>query len=164
MVFALFFMITVASCGYSMDTPRLPGDVRTVFIRPVRNLTDKGGLDAAVRAAIRQQLAQKTNLQLVSQSNADAILEIDLTGFSSNLVRSVVNTDVTSITLQISSTITLRDNRKADTVILKSLVNSSATAILQSAALVTPAVQETGLETLLKDYAQKVEDSLFTHF
>jgi len=82
-------LAAVAGCGYQFSGrgEEFPKDIRTVFIEPFVNRTREVGLDRELMTALKIELHQKGQLQVVGRlDEADAVLSGVLRVFDSRVV------------------------------------------------------------------------------
>jgi len=88
-VVGLFLLMVVEGCGYHFSGrgESFPKDIRTVFIEPFVNRTREVGLDRELMTALKIELHQKGQLQVVGRlDEADAVLSGVLRVFDSRVV------------------------------------------------------------------------------
>lgn len=79
-VLASSLLLFCGCSGYQLGS-QLPKDISSVYVPTVRNQTDEPLLENEVTRAILEQIQRDGSLKIVSEEDADAILEVAITSY-----------------------------------------------------------------------------------
>jgi hypothetical protein len=160
----LAVLLVVSGCGYSLETPRLPGNAGTLAIGTIRNRTFTGELDVRLQHRLRSLLLKHPGFELSVPERSDLILDIELTEFRAVRARDLATTSLTSVSYQLIGLVSVYDRRHSRYHIRRQPVNSVSRLDFDTPTVETPAIRDEGLEDALQSFSVQVENLLFLTF
>ena len=153
-----------AGCGYTRETPRLPGNAGTVAIGNIRNRTLTGAADVRLGHRLRALLLKHPGIQLATPEHSDLVLDIELTLLRVVRARNLATTSLTSVSYQLAGEVSVYDRRTSQYFVFRQLVQSISHLDFDSPTIETPGIRDEGLDDAIQSFATQVENLLFLSF
>jgi outer membrane lipopolysaccharide assembly protein LptE/RlpB len=104
-------LVLGAGCGYSLRG-NLPPDVKTVGVPIFRNLTAEPAVEGFITRAVVEAFVRNGRLRVVNPSQADAILEGEVVGYTVFATAFNPNENITAYRLVVTLNLTFRDVKR----------------------------------------------------
>lgn len=161
---AVALAATIAGCGYTRESPRLPGNAGTVSIGTIRNRTLTGEVDVRLGHRLRALLLKHPGIELATPDHSDLVLDIELTLLRVVRTRNLATTSLTSVSFQLAGTVSVYDRRTSQYYVYRQTVQSVSRLDFDSPTVETPGIRDEGLDDAIQSFAAQVEDMLFLSF
>jgi hypothetical protein len=153
-----------SACGYTLGSPRLPGNASRLALAPIRNRTLTGEVDVRLGHELRQLLLRHPGIVLTDINSSELIMDIEITYMQVLRVRDLEAVNVSNITYSMYGLVSLYDRRAHRYSFSRVPVSSFAHQDFDSPVTETPAVRDEGLNIAVNSFAQRIETVLFTSF
>ena len=165
-VMGLALAAWLSACGYSMDSPGLPAQHRTLAVNTIRNATFTAELDVRLQRELRRLLFRDAGIHVVPQSGTDLVLQIEVSEIRVSRRRSVDDTSVGQLTYNLNGLVSLREISSGRFLISRRAIaaNSRLDFDEEAETLETPAVRDEGLNDAIELFAARVVDALLVDF
>jgi len=157
-------VLLLAGCGYSRETPRLPGNAGTIAIATIRNRTTQGEVDVRLGHELRALFLKHPGIQMGSLDHTDLVLDIELTLMRVIRNRDLASTNLTSVQFQLVGDVSVYDRRTSQYFFYKLPVESLSRLDFDSPTIETPAIRDEGLDDAIRSFAERIENMLFYTF
>ncbi len=153
-------VLVLLGCGYRpLGTQALPGEIHRLHLASISNGTYRPGIEGQVGAAILRRLQFATQLQVVPEPSAEAVLGGKISTYQ-NLPIAFQQTDIgqrflVRLTLQMTLTDRLKGN-----VVLKEDVIGEAYYTAGTGAAATRAAEDEAVQRAAQDLATRAVDRL----
>jgi len=161
---AILLAAAVAGCGYSRESPRLPGNAGTVAIGNIRNRTLTGEVDVRLGHRLRALLLKHPGIELAAPEHSDLVLDIELTLLRTVRARNLSTTNLTSVSFQLAGQVSVYDRRTSQYYVFRQTVQSTSRLDFDSPTVETPGIRDEGLDDAIQAFALQVENLLFLSF
>ena len=165
--FGVLFVLIVSGCGYVIEgsNPVLPNEAQTLVLLPIQNQTFKAGLETDLVEQMGRLLRSNSSVKMLTSRQADLSLSITLTNLqtsSSGLRKDQISTGVKAV---LQGAVILEDLRTGNMVWEEKMfqVNLSESGDIDSDAVSNVSLSGS-IRELIKKFAKKVYDRLFTNF
>ena len=152
-------IIMVAGCSYTSQTV-LPDYITKINLKPVKNTTFYSGLGEKLTVQLSQELASDNRIHLVDQSNADAVLSVEIYHYNKKAVEVDERGRAREYEITLTTKVTLFDQIKNQIFWSEEKIEDSAeyTTSLSSVNDLASEVEgiDEALENLALDIAHRV--------
>ena len=160
----LLAIVSLAACGYGMESPSLPNQRQSIGIDPIRNNTYEAELDVRLQEELRRRLFRDAGIRVAQPERSDLVLTVELKQLSLTRIRDVDSTNVRKLTLNMAGAMTLRDTVTGQVLYDKVPVNATTRYDLPESAVETPAVRDDALGDVIGVFADNVVRRLLLSF
>ena len=158
-------LASAASCGYGFrhQQSNLPPDIRTISIPMFKNRTNELRLEAVVTEQVRYQFSQSQILKIVSEGEADVILEGIVTSVSSDDVSltETVRSQQRRVRVGMSVTLTRTDNGE---LLYRGSVSQQRSYAIGGDNSATLEARADALRLVARTAAQTIHDGVLQNF
>jgi outer membrane lipopolysaccharide assembly protein LptE/RlpB len=160
---ALALAVLVGGCGYSVHGT-LPGDVKTIAVPIFQNLTREPAVEGLITRAVVEAFSTNGRLKVVPSSQADAVLDGEVVGYSVFSIAFDQNSNVRQYRLVVSVNLQLRDRRKNEVLFKQSGVREQVDFRVQNAVSQTISLEETALKAAAVEVGRSIVSLTITRF
>ena len=108
-ILALLVLLLLGSGCYYTFSPNLPEGITTVAVPVVKNTTYRFGIEQELTTAVIEELLTNSPLTVSSEENADALLDITITGYYTRAVNYDTDESVKQRELKVTLDVVFRD-------------------------------------------------------
>jgi outer membrane lipopolysaccharide assembly protein LptE/RlpB len=160
---ALALAILVGGCGYSVHGT-LPADIKTIAVPIFQNLTREPAVEGLITRAVVEAFSTNGRLKVVPASEADAVLDGEVTGYNVFSIAFDQNANVRQYRLIVSVNLQLRDRRKNEVLFKQSGVREQVDFRVQNAVSQTISLEETALKAAAVEVGRSIASLTVTRF
>jgi outer membrane lipopolysaccharide assembly protein LptE/RlpB len=158
----LVLAVLLGGCGYTVRGT-LPSHINTVAVPIFRNRTTEPAVESFITRAVVEAFSTNGRLKVVSQGQADAILEGEITSYSVTSIAFDRNANVRQYRLTVAVNLRMRDVRR-NTVLFHQDVREQADFSVQNAVSQTISREETALRAAAVDIGRAIVSLAITRF
>ncbi|HYB73258.1 MAG TPA: LPS assembly lipoprotein LptE [Candidatus Sulfotelmatobacter sp.] len=148
--------LLIAGCGYRpLGTEGLPANVHSVAIGPIANSTFQAGLQGQLGEALHQRLLADGRVRVRPSTEADAVIETIITGYSNEGVGWDANGVARRSRVQVTAGMILRDRQTYRVLISEGMVGE-AYYTAGSGVGTTLAAEDGAARRAVRDLADRV--------
>jgi outer membrane lipopolysaccharide assembly protein LptE/RlpB len=159
----LALAVLVSGCGYSVNGT-LPADVKTIAVPIFQNLTRQPAVEGLITRAVVEAFSTNGRLRVVPASEADAVLDGEVAGYSVFSIAFDQNSNVRQYRLVVSVNLQLRDRRKNEILFKQSGVREQVDFRVQNAVSQTISLEETALRAAAVEVGRSIVSLTITRF
>ncbi len=160
---ALALAFLLGGCGYTVGGT-LPADIKTISVPIFQNLTREPAVEGLITRAVVEAFSTNGRLKVVPSSEADAVLDGEVVGYSVFSIAFDQNSNVRQYRLVVSVNLQLRDRRKNEVLFRQSGVREQVDFRVQNAVSQTISLEETALKAAAVEVGRSIVSLTITRF
>ena len=155
--------VLLAGCGYTVGGT-LPSHIQTVSVPIFRNSTREPGVESLVTRAVVEAFSTNGRLKVVSRSDADAVLDGEITGYSIASIAFDKDANVRLYRLIITVNLRMQDVRRNAVLFEQNQVQEQADFRVQAQVSQTISREETALRVAATEIGRAIVALAVTRF
>jgi outer membrane lipopolysaccharide assembly protein LptE/RlpB len=160
---ALAAVLLAGGCGYTVGGT-LPSHIQTVSVPIFRNSTREPGVESLVTRAVVEAFATNGRLKVVNRSEADAVLDGEITGYSIASIAFDKDANVRLYRLVVTVNLRMSDVRRNSVLFEQSQVQEQADFRVQGQVSQTISREETALRVAATEIGRAIVALAVTRF
>jgi len=160
---ALAVVLLATGCGYTVGGT-LPSHIKTIAVPIFRNTTREPAVEGFITRAVVEAFSTNGRLKVVSASQADAILEGDITGYSVSSIAFDQDANIRLYRLTVTVNLRLRDVRQKKLLFQQNAVQEQADFRVIGQVSQTISREETALRSAATDIGRSIVALAVTRF
>jgi hypothetical protein len=157
-------LLGLGACGYHQDVPTLPGGANALHLQRIANLTGVGELDVRLRAELEARFSRQAHLRLAPSERSALSLQVALIELTTDRLLDPAITSDRTFLYTLRGAMTLTDQRSGRKLIDNDPIAVQVSRIYGPAVRDTPAIRNEGVNDVLAQFAEEVEQRLFRSF
>jgi outer membrane lipopolysaccharide assembly protein LptE/RlpB len=159
----LLALVVLGGCGYTVRGT-LPSHIQTVAVPIFRNRTSEPAIEGFITRAVVEAFATNGRLRVVNTSEADAILDGEIVGYTITSIAFDKDANVRLYRLLVTLNLTMRDVRQKTVLFHQDAVREQADFRVQNAVSQTISREETAVRAAAVDIGRAVVSLAVTRF
>jgi len=159
----LALAVMVGGCGYGVHGT-LPRDVKTIAVPIFQNLTREPAVEGLITRAVVEAFSTNGRLKVVPASEADAVLDGEVVGYSVFSIAFDKDANVRQYRLVVSVNLQLRDRRKNELLFRQSGVREQVDFRTQNTVSQTISLEDTALKAAAVEVGRSIVSLTVTRF
>jgi hypothetical protein len=155
--------VALGGCGYTVRGT-LPSHIQTVAVPIFRNHTPEPAIEGFITRAVVEAFSTNGRLRVVGTSEADAILDGEIVGFSISSIAFDRDANVRLYRLLVTLNLRMRDVRRNTLLFQQTAVREQADFRVQDVVSQTISREETALRAAAVDIGRAVVSLAVTRF
>ena len=160
---ALAVVLLATGCGYTVGGT-LPSHIKTIAVPIFGNTTREPAVEGFITRAVVEAFSTNGRLKVVSASQADAILEGDITGYSVSSIAFDQDANIRLYRLTVTVNLRLRDVRQKKLLFQQNAVQEQADFRVIGQVSQTISREETALRSAATDIGRSIVALAVTRF
>jgi hypothetical protein len=160
---ALAVALLAPGCGYTVGGT-LPSHIKTIAVPIFKNLTREPAVEGFITRAVVEAFSTNGRLKVVGSSQADAILDGDITGYSVTSIAFDQDANVRLYRLTVTVNLRMRDIRQNKVLFTQNHVQEQADFRVQGQVSQTISREETALRLAATDIGRAIVALAVTRF
>jgi hypothetical protein len=156
--------LTIAGCGYHLESPRLPGNAATLSIGSIRNRTQTGEVDVRLAHQLRTLFLKHPGMQFVAPDRGEIVVDIELTQLRVVRARDLATTNINNEQFQLVGILSVYDRIHSRYYVYHQAIQSFSRLDFDSPTIETPAIRDQGLDAAILGIAEQIESAVFVSF
>ena len=160
---ALVTALLAGGCGYTIGGT-LPSHIQTVSVPIFRNTTREPGVESLITRAVVEAFSTNGRLKVVGSSQADAILDGEITGYSVSSIAFDKDSNVRLYRLIVTVNLRMRDVKRNALLFQQSGVQEQSDFRVQGQVSQTISREETALRGAATEIGRAIVALAVTRF
>ncbi|HEU5196724.1 MAG TPA: LptE family protein [Methylomirabilota bacterium] len=160
---ALVALLLAGGCGYTVGGT-LPSHIQTVSVPIFRNTTREPGVESLITRAVVEAFSTNGRLKVVPKSQADAVLDGEVIGYSIASIAFDKDANVRLYRLVVTLNLRMRDMRRNTVLFEQNQVAEQADFRVQGQVSQTISREETALRAAATEIGRAVVALAVTRF
>jgi outer membrane lipopolysaccharide assembly protein LptE/RlpB len=160
---ALVAALLASGCGYTVGGT-LPSHIQTVSVPIFRNTTREPGVESLITRAVVEAFSTNGRLKVVGSSQADAILDGEITGYSVSSIAFDKDSNVRLYRLIVTVNLRMRDVKRNALLFQQSGVQEQSDFRVQGQVSQTISREETALRGAATEIGRAIVALAVTRF
>ena len=160
---ALVAALLASGCGYTVGGT-LPSHIQTVSVPIFRNTTREPGVESLITRAVVEAFSTNGRLKVVGSSQADAILDGEITGYSVSSIAFDKDSNVRLYRLIVTVNLRMRDVKRNAVLFQQNGVQEQSDFRVQGQVSQTISREETALRSAATEIGRAIVALAVTRF
>jgi len=160
---ALAAIVLAGGCGYTVGGT-LPSHIQTIAVPIFRNSTREPAVESLITRAVVEAFSTNGRLRVVNSSQADAILDGEITGYSVASIAFDKDANVRLYRLVVTVNLRMRDVKRDTVLFQQNQVQEQADFRVLGQVSQTISREETALRTAATDIGRAIVALAVTRF